>query len=392
MVRYRHEFDRRLRVAVVGCGGQAFRNILPAFSYAPVDLIATCDLDANRAESYASQFGARRWYVSLGELLEKEELDAVFLLTGYDEHASPRYPAQVVQVLEAGNHAWMEKPPAACVGDVERMHEASLRTGQQVGVGLMKLFSPGLRKVQEIMRTPEFGRPTTLYLRDPEELPRSSERADPARMVYLLDHLAHPASVIHGVMGPVRRVYVERAANGAAFVLLSFVNGASGVLHMPWGQSGLSPKERLEVVGEGANVVLDNNSSLTYYRPGHPGVGAFEYGRVGDYTGTIDSAPLHWVIDNYSGQPFNMHLFSQGYAPEVLSFCETILSGIPIATGGLADAWHVTRLFEALQHRGPWPLELGEAPAWTLGSVHSTMPEQAAAGASAGEEVGEGHG
>jgi len=127
MLRYRHEFDRCVRAAVVGCGGQAFRNILPAFNYAPIDLVATCDLDARRAESYAAQFGARRWYVSLEQLLERENLDAVFLLTGYDEHGLPRYPAQAVQVLEAGHHAWIEKPPAARVDDVERMRDISMR-------------------------------------------------------------------------------------------------------------------------------------------------------------------------------------------------------------------------------------------------------------------------
>lgn len=366
MLRYRHEFDRCLRAAVVGCGGQAFRNILPAFNYAPVDLVATCDVEVDRAASYARQFGARRWYSDLDRLLGEQEVDAVFLLTGYDEDGYPRYPAQAAQVLEAGCHVWIEKPPAARVEDVERMREASVRVGLQVGVGFMKLFSPGIRKVRELLDRPEFGKPTTMYLRDPEMLPEEAERPDLTRMVYLLDHFAHPASVIHHLMGPVTRVYIERAGNGAAFILLAFRNGASGVLHMPWGQSGLSPKERLEIVGEGANVVLDNNSCLTYYRPGHPGVGQFEYGRVGDYTSSVDQAPLRWVIDNYSGQPFNMHLFSQGYAPEIIDFCDRVLTGTPVTTAGLADAWHVTRLFEALRGGDGSPIEFNEPPAWTL--------------------------
>lgn len=366
MLTYRHEFDRRLRVAMVGCGGQAFRNILPAFNFAPVDLVATCDVDAARARSYARQFGAERFHTDLGRLLELEDLDAVFLLTGYSAASEPLYPAQVTLVLEAGCHVWMEKPPAARVSDIERMHAVGVRTGRKVAVGYMKMFSPGVRRIADIVAAPEFGAPTTLYLRDPEMLPAGSERRDPARMVYLLDHLAHPASVVHHLMGPVRTVRVERAHNGAAFVVLSFVSGASGVLHLPWGQSGLSPKERLEVVGEGANVVLDNNCALTYYRPGTPGDGPYAYGRVGDYTGPVAEAPLHWVIDNYSGQPFNMHLFSQGYAPEIIDFCQRVLDDRPIAVAGLGDAWHITRLFEALQAADGAVVDLDDAPAWTL--------------------------
>ena len=49
---FRHEYERRLRIAVVGCGGHAYRNILPALNYLPVDLLATCDAKyiAYRAE------------------------------------------------------------------------------------------------------------------------------------------------------------------------------------------------------------------------------------------------------------------------------------------------------------------------------------------------------
>ncbi len=50
---FRHEYQRRLKVCLVGCGGHAFRNILPALNYLPVDLVATCDIDAGRAEAYA---------------------------------------------------------------------------------------------------------------------------------------------------------------------------------------------------------------------------------------------------------------------------------------------------------------------------------------------------
>ena len=134
---------------------------------------------------------------------------------------------------------------------------------------------------------------------------------------------------------------------------LKLVSGACGVLHMPWGQSGNCPKERFEVIGRGANVVLENNVRLTYYRPGHPGRGKSEYGRIGDYLSANDQAPLHWEMDAYSGQPYNMHIFYQGYADEIRYFCECVRTGRPVEIGGLEDAMRIQRLVDAFYRVRP---------------------------------------
>ena len=76
-VRYAFEYDRRVRVGFVGAGGHAFRNVYPAFRYAPVELVAVCDLDLARAQAYARQFGAQTAYADHREMLAGEELDAV---------------------------------------------------------------------------------------------------------------------------------------------------------------------------------------------------------------------------------------------------------------------------------------------------------------------------
>jgi predicted dehydrogenase len=367
-VTYGHEYERRLRVALVGCGGQAFRNLLPSLHYAPVELVATCDISGDRAAAYARCHAAERSYTDYGRLLEREAgaIDAVLLATGYDACGRPLYPAQATRAMEAGLHVFMEKPPAATVGEIEALREVRERTGRQVAVGLMKMFTPAARKVREIIRAPDFGRLTTFYLRDPEMLPPREHRQDLRRMKYVLDHVVHSASLIHYLMGPLSRLYLEEGPSGESMVTLKFTSGACGVLHMAWGQSGLSPRERYEVIGEGANVVVENNRRITYYRRGHPGSGPYEYGRVGDFTSPDDCAPLTWEIDGYSGQPFNMHIFYQGYAQEILNFACSVLNQQPVRTGGLEDAWHVVRFFEALQSAGPSPVELPAAPTWTM--------------------------
>jgi predicted dehydrogenase len=341
------EIEHKLRVALVGCGGQAYRNILPSLHYAPVELVATCDVVPGRAASYARQFGAPASYDSYDRLLEREEVDAVLLATGYDEDGRPRYPVQAAQALASGRHVWIEKPPAASCAEIEALQAASRAAGRQVGVGFMKMFTPTAAKLATILDDPEFGRPTTVYLRDPQGLPPLAQRRNPRAMVHFLDHIVHPVSLLHRLLGPVRHLYLEEGPNGEPIFTLKFDNGAAGVLHMPSGSAGTSPMERLEIVGEGANVVTENNTRIIYYRRGTRGQGTFEYGRIPDFTTAEECAPLFWEMDGYSGQPFNMHLFYQGYANELIYFAARVLAGEPVEIGGLADAWHITRFYEA---------------------------------------------
>ena len=290
-------------------------------------------------------------------MLTEEELDAVFLTTGYDESGRPNYPKQAALVMRAGCHVWIEKPPAASTAEIQQLKMVSQETGKKVGAGFMKMFSPAVNKVRAIINSPEFGAPTSFYLRDFEGLPPRDQRKDLVRMRWFLDHIVHPASIIQTLMGPLKRFYMEEGPGGQPLIMMKFVNGAAGVLHLAEGQSGTSPKERFEVVGEGANVIVENNARLTYYRPGHRGVGKFEYGRIGDYIGLDEQAPLHWEMDCYSGQPYNMHIFYQGYAQEVMYFCQCILDDEPVSIGGLEDAWHITRFFEACQDAAGMPIE-----------------------------------
>src|SRR5689334_8657581 len=106
-VLYQHEYPNKLRTGFIGCGGHAFRNIYPTSQYAPVDLVAVCDLDASRAAACAKIFGANRSYSNHREMLEREKLELVFIVTNLDETGRPRYPQLAADCLRAGAHTWI---------------------------------------------------------------------------------------------------------------------------------------------------------------------------------------------------------------------------------------------------------------------------------------------
>ncbi|MCC6729028.1 MAG: Gfo/Idh/MocA family oxidoreductase [Chthonomonadales bacterium] len=344
-VTYNHEYPRRIRAAMIGCGGHAQRNILPAFQYAPIDLCAACDLDAGRARAVGGLFGARAFYADYREMLAREAPEAVFVVTSFDERGRPRYPRIATDAMHAGADAWIEKPPAVSSDEIRALAEASRSTGRIVGVGFKKAFAPAAVKAREIAMRAEFGPISTLSARYPQSLPAPGARGDPRALLGFLDHIVHPASVLVALAGPVAALWVERcAATGGAVAALRFRSGAAGALHLSAGQSGMAPLERLEVVGQGASLVVDNNIRLTYYRPGAPRAG---YGREGTFYGEDASAPLCWEPEFSLGQLYNKALFLLGYVPEILEFCAGVLERRAPSPGGLDDALEVMKLYEA---------------------------------------------
>jgi predicted dehydrogenase len=344
-VRYNFEYDRRIRAGFVGCGGHAWRNVFPTFQYAPVELVAVADPVEERAVAYAHQFGARNPYASHTEMLAAEELDAVFVVTAHDEQGRPRYPAIAIDAMRAGAHAWIEKPPAASRGEIEAMLDVERETGRFVQVGFKKMFFPAVAKAKEISaRRDEFGEISQIYVRYPQDLPALEDRDDTRKMVGFLDHFFHPASIVVHIAGPpVTMSYVREPANGGTLTTLTFANGAVGVVHLPAGQSWRAPLERLEVIGRGANVVVDNAVDLTYYRRG----GFPSYGRAASWIAPDEEAPLRWPRESSLGQLYNMSLFAQGYAPEVIAFCDSVLADCRPAYANLDDALVMMRWYEA---------------------------------------------
>ncbi len=344
-IQYNQDSPRRVRLAAIGCGGHAIRNIFPTHVYAPVDLLAVCDLDRARAEHCARMFGAGRVYSDYAQMLREQRPEAVQVVTNYDAQGFPRYPQIAIDCMRAGCHVWIEKPPAASVAQVQEMIRVSRETRRFVAVGFKKMFFPANVKAKEIISRPGFGPLSTITARYPQGLPPLSERGDQARIRGFLDHMVHPWSVLRYLAGPTRSIYVQRAANGGTITSIQFVNGAVGSLHMPQGAGIGAPLERTEIVGSGGSVVIDNNIRVTFYRPGSAPEGG--YGRSGNFFGADEAAAVTWEPEFSLGQLYNKAIFLLGYAPEIRYFCQCVLDNRAPERGNLEDALELLRIHEA---------------------------------------------
>ncbi len=104
--------------------------------------------------------------------------------------------------------------------------------------------------------------------------------------------------------------------------------------------------ERTEVIGEGENVVVENNIRVTLYRSGKR---KQDYGRSGDYFNIAEdeSGSLHWESEFSLGELHNKGLFLLGYAPEIISYTARLLEGLGPESGTLHDALEILLNYEA---------------------------------------------
>ena len=345
----RLDYERVVRVGFVGCGSHAFRNIYSALQFLPVRLAAVCDLDVGRAEAFAKQFGAEAAYGSVAEMLGHEGLEAVIVVTNYDDRGRPRYPAIAQEALAAGLHVWIEKPPAATLAEIEGMQAAATAAARNVAVGFKKMFAPGNEKAKELIDAPDFGPVSLGTFQYPLRVPTVDEMARYAagecldEVVSFLDHLCHPASLMLMLLGMPTTLVYQTGANGGSSATFTFGSGAAATLAMSHGVPMGPLFERTMVVGDGQAATVENNIRVTLYR--QPGLG------YGDepyfFSPGLDGASLVWEPEFSLGQLYNKGLFTLGYWGELHEFVSSIIESRAPIKGTLQDAWNVTRIFEA---------------------------------------------
>ena len=362
-ITYQFEYDQLIPCAFIGAGGHSYRNVYPTFQYAPVDLRAVCDVNETRAKEYARKFGASRAYSDHREMLAREKPTAVFIVTSYDKDGRVQATDLALDCLEAGAHVWMEKPTASSVAEIRQLQKASAAANRFVMTGLKKIFTPAMEKTKRIISAPEFGGVSSVTVRYPQSLPPFEKRQDLRAMGGMLDHIYHPGAILTYLMGAVTRFSYEwEPLSGASTASLRFASGAIGTLNLAAGSAPTSPLERVEVIGHGANVVVDNSVRLTYYRPG----GRTKYGRSPSYVVDDEFAALRWEPEFSLGQLYNKNLFYLGYVPEVLHFCESVLGETAPTKGTLEESLAIMRLFDAYRNVPPGmvvDLPLDEKPA-----------------------------
>lgn len=332
---YRREFDKKLRVGVVGVGSHCYRNLLPCMTYLPVDLRAMCDVNEPLLHRTADEYGVARRYRSAREMYADGDLDAVFLSVSPALH-----PALTCEALDAGLDVWMEKPPAVRANEVQDM--IAHRGRRVVVVGLKKAFMPAIAKAKELLADEQAGQLKTVLAEYPMDIPPHGDRVLAERQTcnWLLNGV-HPLSAMIAVAGPVSAVTTHRGRHGGGACVLDFASGAVGNLHLAAGMRG--PTERYSFFADNCHVTVENGLCVTLHR-GIP----FDYAHTTNFAppGT-EHGSITWQPQNMLATLENKAFMTQGMYEEMRYFCDCVLAGKPAERGSLEFALEVMRAYEA---------------------------------------------
>jgi len=147
--------SEKLKVAIVGCGGIANGKHMPSLSKVKqVEMVAFCDIEVEKAEKAAAQYGAEgaKVYTDYKELLEDGSIDVVHVLTPNSSHAEISIAA-----MEAGKHVMCEKPMAKTSEEARQMVEASKRTGKKLTIGYNNRFRPDSLHLHKLCERGDLG-------------------------------------------------------------------------------------------------------------------------------------------------------------------------------------------------------------------------------------------
>ncbi|WP_025028625.1 Gfo/Idh/MocA family protein [Caldalkalibacillus mannanilyticus] len=139
-----------VRIAMIGCGGIATGKHLPSLKkLKQVELVAFYDIDTERAQKAAQEFGIpeAKVYQSYEELLQDQTIDVVHVCTPNDSHA----PISIA-AMEAGKHVMCEKPMAKTAAEARQMLAVAKKTGKKLSISYQNRFrsdSQYLKKVCE---------------------------------------------------------------------------------------------------------------------------------------------------------------------------------------------------------------------------------------------------
>ena len=151
---------QRTRIGVIGLGWFGQKHCEALAEVSDAELHALCTRTESRLAELASQFGVRNTYTDYREMLKDPELEAVSIVTMWDQHTGPALAA-----LEAGKHVFVEKPLASTVEDCERIVAAAEQASSYCMVGHICRFNPRYAAAKEAISDGRIGRIVSMYAR-----------------------------------------------------------------------------------------------------------------------------------------------------------------------------------------------------------------------------------
>jgi len=253
-------------VSFIGAGGFSRATHLPNLRGVSKGAArGVCDADGLAARAAADKFGFSFCTSQPDKVLSDDQTDLVILTTPHSKHSEA-----ICKIVAAGKVAFVEKPLAISMEQLQDVVAAVDEHQGQVMVGFNRRFSPLALELKQFLA----GRGPLMmqYRCNAGPLPPDHWISDPAEGGRIIGEACHFFDLF-GFLTDAPPVQVTAAAPGTgsvddALVTVTYEDGSVGTLAYTSQGSSAAGKERLEVFAGGSTAVLEEYRQMWLYPRG----------------------------------------------------------------------------------------------------------------------------
>ena len=252
----------KLTWGLIGCGDISRKRVAPALrDLENCEFHAVTRAQSELAESFAKEFGAKKWYGTWEELLRDKSIDAVYIATPVYLHCR-----QTSLAAKAGKHILCEKPMGMNVAECNRMLSACRVSKVKLGIAYYRHFYPAVNRIKEILGSGEIGQPVFAQINAFEYF-----NPDPLNSRYwfmqkamagggpMFDFGCHRIEVLLNLFGTVSNTHgfidnlvFDREVEDTASAFFHFENGPNAVLNVT--HATYESQDTLDIFGTDGSI------------------------------------------------------------------------------------------------------------------------------------------
>ena len=226
---------KSLKWGIIGAGDIVRKRVAPALqNLENCELVAVSRNRAELAESFAGEFGAKKWFADWRELVKDEEVEAVYIATPVFLHKE-----QTIEAARNEKHVLCEKPMALNAKDCEEMIKVCRLNNAKLGIAYYRRFYPVVKRIKEIIASGEIGKVAVAQINAFEYFNPSPEHSrfwllekEKSGGGPMMDFGCHRLEVLTDLFGEVSEIKsilgnaaFERETEDTASVILHFESG-----------------------------------------------------------------------------------------------------------------------------------------------------------------------
>lgn len=138
---------------IIGCGNVTEVKSGPAFNkVANSSLAAVMRRDKTQAQDYAKRHYVKKWYSDADELINDQDVNAIYIATPPDSHEQ-----YTIAAFKAGKPVYVEKPMALNSSEAKRMLDASVKYSCKLSVAHYRRAQPRFLEIRRLIQDNTLG-------------------------------------------------------------------------------------------------------------------------------------------------------------------------------------------------------------------------------------------